>query len=192
MVNEKLATCRELANRKSIEMKTILVSDDLYSVIESAVRRANKLNIESFLQDVSEIKEEMRRAGLDRRVEAERMQLERLKEKPVNDKLLWQKFARAMHAMYQIAQSRFSLLEGLTKEVGSTVYVSSEESRIRNSAQETKPIRIDDSIWFVNTHVSKVDAANIIDKARGLLGLSPDFGEELKKATILAEPLEYQ
>jgi len=106
--------------------------------------------------------------------------------------MLWEKFAVAMATMCRVAPDRFASLDGLTKQNGRTIYVSKDESRIRESAEATKPVRIKDSIWFVNAQVSKHDAAILIDTSRNLLGLSASFSEELKQMTIDAKSLPHE
>lgn len=166
-------------------MKTISVSDELYVLIEAAASRAKQPDIESFLSETVEVKEERRQLGFAQRIAAENQQIEWVKQKSRAGGELWLKFMRAMDAMHRVNPQKFSELEGLTKENGREIYVSSDERRISESASETKPVRLSNTQWFINAHIGQQDAPIIIDAARKLLGLSAGFGEELKKHTIL-------
>ena len=98
--------------------------------------------------------------------------------------MLCDRFVIAMEAMLKASAGQFSALEGLTREGGQIVFVSSDKRKIENTAPNAKPVKLPSGNWYVNAAGGKVEFEIIIDSSRRHLGLPVGFVEELKRKTI--------
>ena len=101
--------------------------------------------------------------------------------------MLCDRFVIAMEAMLKASAGQFSALEGLTREGGQIVFVSSDKRKIENTAPNAKPVKLPSGNWYVNAAGGKVEFEIIIDSSRRHLGLPVGFVEELKRKTIFRD-----
>lgn len=105
---------------------------------------------------------------------------------------LCDRFVIAMEALLKASAGQFAVLEGLTREGGQIVFVSSDRRKIENTAPNAKPMKLPSGDWYVNAAGGKVEFEIIIDSSRRHLGLPVGFVEELKRRTILRPEIDYE
>lgn len=105
---------------------------------------------------------------------------------------LCDRFIIAMEALLRASAGDFSVLEGLTREGGQIVFVSSDKRKIENTAPNAKPVKLPSGNWYVNAAGGKVEFEIIIDSSRKHLRLPVGFVEELKRITILRPDIVHE
>ncbi len=171
-------------------MKTISVNDGLYDLLTRAASRAGKTDVPALLETVAEVVHERKLVKKEERRLNEKNILQRLDEIPPRRTLCdW--FVTAMAALLKLSPDRFSELEGLTKEGGQVVFVSSNRRIIENTAGITNPVKLSNGNWYVNAAGGVRDFEIILDIAARRLGTTVGFVEQLKQRTILRPEIDF-
>ena len=112
-------------------------------------------------------------------------------DKISDQRKLCDRFVIAMAALLKLSPNQFQDLEGLTKEGGQIVFISSDKRKIENSAPASNPIKLPNGGWYVNASGGVKDFELILDLSRQRLGLPVGFVEELKRKTILRPEVDF-
>ena len=172
-------------------MKTICVNDELYDLLTRAASRAGKTDVPVFLETVAEVVHERDVVKKEERRLNEVKILQRLDEIPPRRTLCdW--FVTAMSALLKLSADRFSELEGLTKEGGQVVFVSSNRRIIENTAGIANPVKLSSGDWYVNASGGVRDFEIILDLAARRLGTTVGFVEQLKQRTNLRPEIDFE
>jgi len=173
-------------------VKTISVSDELYDLLNRAASRAEKADVSTLLETIAEVVREREALEKDQRQRQMDHILNQVDEIAPGQRALCDRFALAMCALLKLLPDRFSELEGLTKEGGQVVFVSTDLRKIENTAALTNPVRLSNGNWYVNACGGLKDFEIILNLAQKRLGLPVGFVEELKRRTILRPEKQFE